>query len=117
MQGLVDADPPDAATIAHNAGLFLRRATVRSKAELSAKPDKTTSGSVVLVAKLGGVKASHEWQYSSDGGKTWTSAQTTLQAKTTITGLTPGSTVSFRHRAVTKTGPDAWSQPVSMIVV
>jgi hypothetical protein len=117
VQGLVVADPANAATIAQTAGLSLRKVGVHSKAELSAKPDKTTSGSVDLAAKLGGVKASHEWQYSTDGGKTWTSAQTTLQAKTTITGLTPATTVSFRHRAITKTGPDAWSQPVSMIVI
>jgi hypothetical protein len=117
VQGLADATPADAATIAQNAGLALRKTAVHSKAELSAKPDTTTSGSVDLAAKLGDVTASHEWQYSTDGGKTWTSAQTTLQAKTTITGLVPATTVSFRHRAITKTGPDAWSQPVSMIVV
>jgi hypothetical protein len=115
VQGLVDASPADAATIAQNAGLYLRKTTVASKSELSAKPDKTTSGSVDLVAKLGGVKASHEWQYSTDG-KTWIGATPTLQAKTTISGLTPGSTVYFRHRAITKNGPDAWSQTVSMIV-
>jgi hypothetical protein len=117
VQGLVNADPANAATIAQSAGLSLRKVGVHSKAELSAKPDTTTSGSVDLVAKLGGVKAAHEWQYSIDGGKTWASVQTTLQAKTTITGLSPATTVLFRHRAITKTGPDAWSQPVSMIVV
>ncbi len=117
VQGLVDADPANAATIAQSAGLSLRKVGVRSKAELSAKPNKTTSGSVDLVAKLGDVHASHEWQYSTDGGKTWTTTTSTLQSKTTITGLTPATTVLFRHRAITKTGPDAWSQPVSMIVV
>ena len=118
VQGLVNADPANAATIAQSAGLSLRKVGVRSKAELSAKPDTTTSGSVDLAAKLGdATTAAHEWQYSTDGGKTWTSAQTTLQAKTTITGLLPATTVSFRHRAITKSGPDAWSQPVSMIVV
>ena len=117
VQDLVDAAPDNATTIAQSAGLALHKTTVRSKSELAAKPNKTTSGSVDLVAKLGKVRASHEWQYSSDGGKTWTSAQTTLQAKTTVPGLTPGSTVVFRHRAVTKTGPDAWSQAISIIVV
>ena len=117
VQGLVLAAPDNAATIAQSAGLALRKTAVRSKSELSAKPNKTTSGWVDLVAKLGKVRASHEWQYSSDGGKTWTSAQTTLQAKTTVPGLTPGSAVLFRHRAVTKTGPLAWSQSVSIIVV
>jgi hypothetical protein len=117
VQGLVDAAPDDAVTLAQGAGLALRRKNVPTKSELSAKPNKTTSGSVDLVARLGNVKAAHEWAYSTDGGRTWTSAQTTLQAKTTISGLVPATTVLFRHRAVTKTGPDLWSQPVSMIVV
>jgi len=117
VQVLVDLDPANAATIAQSAGLSLCKTAVRSKAELSAKPNKTTSGAVDLVAKLGNVKASHEWEYSTDGGKTWTATTSTLQAKTKITGLTPATVVLFRHRAITKTGPDAWSQSVSMIVV
>jgi hypothetical protein len=40
-----------------------------------------------------------------------------MQAKTTIAGLTVGTTVYVRHRPVTKTGPGDWSQPVSMTVV
>ncbi len=116
VQKVVDADPANAATIAQNAGLSLRKSSARSKTDLSAKPNKKVSGSVDVVVKVGGVKASHEWQYSTDG-KSWTNASPTMQAKTTIPGFTPGTTVFFRHRAVTKTGPDNWSQAVSMIVV
>jgi hypothetical protein len=43
-------------------------------------------------------------------------AQTTLQVKTTVAGLVPGSTVQFKCRAVTKTGEGDWSQPVSLMV-
>ena len=117
VQSLVNADPANAANLAQAAGLALRKSKTVSKSELSAKPNKTMSGSVDLVAKLGSkVKTSHEWQYSTDGGKTWTSAQTTLQAKTTVTGLTPATTVLFRHRPITKSGPGAWSQAVTLIV-
>jgi len=129
VQQVVDADPANAATIAQNAGLGLRKSPVRSKNDVSAKPNPKISGSVDVTAWLGGVKASHEWQYSVAGSaaggtaqaphddKAWTSAPPTLQAKTTIPGFTPGTTVYVRHRAVTKTGPDNWSQAVSMIVV
>jgi hypothetical protein len=118
VQQVVDADPSNAATIAQNAGLSLRKTTPPSKSDLAAKPNPKTSGSVDVAAKLDGLKhVAHDWQYSTDGGKTWTSAPTTLQAKTTIAGLTPGSTVTIRTRAITKTGPELWSQPVSMIVV
>jgi hypothetical protein len=59
---------------------------------------------------------SYEWQYSVDGGKTWVVAPVTLQAKTTILGLTPGATVTFRYRGVTKTGDGDWSQLITFIV-
>ena len=117
VQGLVDADPSNAATLAASAGLFLRQTTVPSRPELSARPSKTVSGAVSLAARLGGTKAAHEWQWSTNGGATWTSAQTTLQGKTTISGFAPGTAVLFRHRAITKDGPDAWCAPVSIIAV
>jgi hypothetical protein len=115
VQGLVDADPVNAETIAKNAGLDLRKTPSRNKSEVSAKAG-ATSGSVDAAAKVGGVKSAHEWEYSLDAGKTWTAAPTTLQAKTTITGLTPGSSLLVRHRAITKTGASDWSAPVPLIV-
>lgn len=58
----------------------------------------------------------YEWQYSTDGGHTWVVVPSTLQARTTVSGLTPGATVQFRVRPVTKTGEGDWSQPTSLIV-
>ena len=51
-----------------------------------------------------------------DGGKTWVDAPPTLQAKMTIGGLPAGVTVLFRYRAVTKTGADDWSAPITFAV-
>jgi hypothetical protein len=48
--------------------------------------------------------------------KTWVTVPSTLQAKTTVAGLTPGATVTFRYRAVVKTGEGDWSQPTSLMV-
>ncbi len=53
---------------------------------------------------------------SGADGKTWVIAPGTLQAKTTVTGLTPGATVQFRSRALTKSGEGDWSQTVQLIV-
>jgi hypothetical protein len=47
---------------------------------------------------------------------TWISLPSSLQAKTTISGLTPLTTVMVRHCAVTKAGPQDWSQPISAVV-
>jgi hypothetical protein len=93
----------------------LRKTTSATKNDLNAKPGKL-SGTLAVSARLGNVRASHDWQYSTDGGKTWISLPSSLQAKTTITGLTPLTAVMVRHRAVTKTGPQDWSAAVTAVV-
>jgi hypothetical protein len=115
VQTVADADPSNALPIAHSAGMDLRKTKTVSKNDLNAKSGKV-SGSIAVSARVAGVRASHEWQYSTDGGKTWISAPSSLQAKTTISGLTPLTTVSVRHRAVTKAGPQDWTQPVTVNV-
>ena len=47
---------------------------------------------------------------------TVTAAINDLQARTTVTGLIPVSTVQFRYCAVTQTGQGDWSAPVSLLV-
>jgi hypothetical protein len=74
------------------------------------------SGSVKLITKSSGTRSGYEWEYSLDGGKTWVNAPVTLQAKTTVAGLTPGATVQFRYRPVTKGGEGDWSQTVVLLV-
>jgi len=115
VQTVADADPANAASIATSAGMFVRKATTKVKQDLTAKPNKTLSGSVDVVVKASSSRESQEWQYSLDG-KTWVDAPPTLQSKTTIAGFTPGTIAYFRHRAVTKTGRTDWSQPVSLMV-
>jgi hypothetical protein len=40
----------------------------------------------------------------------------TLQAKTILTGQTPGTVLQFRYRTVVKTGQTDWSAPVAYVV-
>jgi hypothetical protein len=40
----------------------------------------------------------------------------TLQAKTSVAGLMPGSTAEFKYRAVTRTGAEDWSPAVSLTI-
>jgi hypothetical protein len=115
VQTVANATPAQAASIAAAAGMSLRKAASPSKAPLTVKAGPS-SGAVQVSAKVGAAgHVAHEWQYSTDG-KTWTSAPSTLQGKTTITGLTPGSLVYVRHRVLTKTGDGDWDDAVSMIV-
>jgi hypothetical protein len=115
VQTVANSDPANALTIAHSAGMDLRKTPARTKNDLNAKPG-TVSGSVAVSAKVAGVRSSHNWEYSTDGGKTWLVWSQSLQGKTTITGLTPASFVLVRHQAVTKAGPQDWSQPISVLV-
>ena len=61
-------------------------------------------------------RASYDWEYSTDGGKTWVAMPSTLQSKTSMTGLASGTTVQFRSCPVTKAGQGDWSAPVSLTV-
>jgi hypothetical protein len=115
IQKTADANMENGASIIQSAGLSVKKPAARAPKTFEAKPG-AVSGSVKLVTKSAGHRASYEWQYSTDGGKTWLSAPVTLQAKTTISGLVPGATVTFRYRGVTKTGEGDWSQLVSVIV-
>jgi hypothetical protein len=115
VQKVADANPQQGAAVIEGSAMAVRKTPVRPKRVFGAAAG-ALSGSVKLVTDSAGHRVSYEWQYSTDGGKTWQAASTTLQAKTTVTGLTPGATVSFRYRPVTKVGEQNWSQPTSIIV-
>jgi hypothetical protein len=115
VQQLADASPEQAEAIITSAGMAVRKTAAYAKPAFAAKPG-AVSGTVVLAAKAAALRASYEWEWSGDGGKTWTAALPTLQAKTAISGLPVATTVQFRFRAVTKAGAGDWSQPTSLVV-
>jgi hypothetical protein len=115
VQQVADANPELAEAVITSAGMTVRKPTSRAKPPFVARQG-ATSGSVKLAARAAALRASYEWEWSVDGGKTWTLAPPTLQASTTISGLPVGTTVQFRYRAVTKTGAADWSQATSLLV-
>jgi hypothetical protein len=115
VQKTADVNLATAATVIQSAAMVVRKVPVRTKRVFNAKQG-TVSGSVTLVTASAARRASYEWEYSSDGGKTWLLMPATLQAKTSITGLQSGSTYMFRYRAVVKAGAGDWSPPVSFLV-
>jgi hypothetical protein len=115
VQTIADADPGNGAAIIQSAGMGVRKATVRGK-RVFGVIQGSLSGSVQVVAPSAARRASYDWQWSTDGGKTWQLAPSTLQAKTSLTGFAAGSTVSFRYRVTTKTGEAEWSQPIAFVV-
>jgi hypothetical protein len=115
VQTTADANIDNSASIIQGAGLAVRKTAIRPPRGFNARPG-AVSGTARLVAASAARRSSYEWQYSIDGGKTWVTAPVTLQAKTTVLGLTPGASVQFKYRPVTKTGEGDWSQSVSLIV-
>jgi hypothetical protein len=115
VQKMADADPAHGAEIIQSAGMNVRKVPVRTKRVFGVKPGPL-SGSVALATGSAGQRASYDWSYSADGGKTWQMASPTLQAKTVVTGLQPGVNYEFRYRAVTKSGAAEWSQSLTMMV-
>jgi hypothetical protein len=115
VQGKADANPAHGQAIIESSGLAVRKTTIRQKAVFAAKPG-AVSGTVKLTAKVVARRSSYEWDWSADGGKTWTSLPATLQAKTTVVNLPVGANASFRFRAVTKEGEGDWSQIVTLLV-
>ena len=116
VQSTADADPDNALAIIESAGMSVRRPTVRKPRVFAATP-AATSGTVKLIAASAGPRSSYEWEYSTDGAKTWIALPPSIQAKTTVPGMAAGTTVQFRYRAITpKTGAEDWSAPVSLLV-
>jgi hypothetical protein len=115
VQHIADTGPvAQAESTIQSAGLSVRKIGMRDKAPLAAEAGDV-SGSVEVVAKAAARRASYDWQYSLDL-KTWVDAPSTLQAKTTISGLTPVTVYYFRMRAIIGSGQQDWGTPVSMLV-
>jgi hypothetical protein len=121
VQTLCDANPEQADALIAAAAMVVGKVPVHAKPVLAAKLG-TASGSVTLEANATllvgrGVKkhAAYNWQYSADGGKTWTNAPATPLAKTTIEALTPLTTYAFRVSVTVSKTVGAWSQAVTLL--
>jgi hypothetical protein len=115
VQLIADGDPENSVSIIQSAGLGVRKPAARGPRTFTARAGDV-AGSAKLVAPTAARRASYEWEYSADGGKTWVTAPPSLQAKTVVTGLPSGTSVQFRFRAVTKAGGGDWSVPVTLPV-
>jgi hypothetical protein len=115
IQSVADAAPAEnAVAIIESSGVTVRKTATRTARTFAATAGPVSGTAALRTAAAG--RASYDWEYSTDGGKTWISAPSTLKAKTTITGLTPTANVQFRFRALTKTGEGDWSQPVALVI-
>jgi len=114
VQTVADASSTEARAIIASAGMSVKRPGLHDKQPLAVKQG-LVSGSVVVVAKAAGDRATYEWQYSQVG-EPWIDMEPTRQAKKTIDGLVPGRSYQFRVRSVTQAGRSDFGQAVSFLV-
>jgi hypothetical protein len=123
IQSVADAGNPDkAVSILHAGGVEIAAFALHDKAIL-AVTGGPVPGSVVLVANAGALlgddrRRGHffNWEYTTDG-KAFLAMPPTPAAKTTLSGLTPLTTVGFRVAVTTTKGiTSAWSQVVDHLV-
>jgi hypothetical protein len=104
-----------AAAIITSAGMSTRKANARHEAPF-AVTQGSTSRTVCAVAKAVSRRASYDWQWRNDGGKTWVDLPQTLQAKTSLAGIPVGLVAQLRFRAVTVAGVGAFVPAVGLLV-
>jgi hypothetical protein len=107
--------PEQAEAIIASSGMAPKQFTRPQKADLAASMG-TAAGEVVLRAKAAKRRAAYEWEYSADGGKTYTDAGATTTADTSILGLTVGVTYLFRVRITLGRKTGDWCQPIAFTV-
>ena len=115
VQVTADEDPENGASIIESAGMTVRKPATVPPRVFSAKPGPL-SGEVKVIAPKAGNRASYDWEYSVDSGVNWLTMPSTMQASTTLVGLTPGTSVMFKYRSVTSKGVSNWSAAITATV-
>jgi hypothetical protein len=114
FQSAANDDPANAETIVLSGKFKVKKITLNQKHEFELH-NGILSGTIHLNAPGGGSYTCHDWEYSPDG-ITFTKMTPTIPAETDMIGLTPGEYAHFRHRLITKDGPEGWSQVEKIMV-
>lgn len=118
VQNICNDNPESATAICESALFHAKGHGGMPKQVFSAKC--IASGMVFLRGSVEYPCFAHEWIMSltPNDPDSWmeTPIPKTFISKTTVTGLTPGERVYFRHRFLTRKGYSEWEQMISIIV-
>lgn len=89
VQSIADANPKNAESIITASGFDVKGGADHNKADISVKPKKGESGTMIATVKKIAGSIANQWKYSVDGGKTWGDLLPSAKVKIEITGLTP----------------------------
>jgi len=117
VQTIADANPKNAESIIISGGFDVKHFAAHNREAIEVKPKKGESGTMVVSTKKVEGTLANLWEYSADGGITWTDMDATAQGKTTITGLAPGSKIMVRHRPILRVGKGEWITSATAIVI
>ena len=106
VQSIADANSANAAEIIESTGFFVKRPSIRTKADFKVVRGRPY-GSATLLAKCAGDRVLYAWRYSTDQ-TTWSSLPSTMQSSTTLSGLAPLTVYFFQHRVLTIHGQGDW---------
>jgi hypothetical protein len=110
VEGVADGDP----AIVHMAGLSIKRSKGATKVSFEVKAGR---GSGTIQLRVKAIKgAAYFWEYSIDNA-TWFDAGSTVQSRTKVDRLNPGTRYWFRYGWVDKDGEHPFSEPITAIVV
>jgi type II secretory pathway pseudopilin PulG len=115
VQKIADSNLENSLAIIQSAGMSAKKGS-GSRAHVFKVDRYRVSGSARVTAPTAGDDAYYDWQMSTDGRKTWIDLRRTGQSTTVVPGLTPGTTVFFRYRTLTKKGTSDWSDPIAYLV-
>ena len=114
VQRVADASSGEARAIIESAGMSVKRPGLHDKPRIAVKAGPV-SGSVVVVAKSAGDRATYEWQYSRVD-EPWIDVAPTRQAKKVLDGLVQVGVYQFRVRSVAQAGRSDFGDAVSFRV-
>ncbi len=117
VQRIADENPENSETIIISAGFDVKRIGKADKDDISVKPKKGESGTMIARARKVEGTIANLWEYSIDKGVNWDDMEATSKCSTEITGLTPGDTIIVRHRPILRKGKGTWIQSAPAIVV
>jgi hypothetical protein len=115
VQKIADAHPEESLAIIQSSGFSAKKSS-GSRAHTFNVERYKVSGSARVTVPVAGDRVNYHWQMSTNGGKTWIDRPSTTRSSTVVPGLTPGSTVLFRYKVVSKKGESDWSEPIAYVV-
>jgi hypothetical protein len=116
VENVANADPDNAESIINQAGMMVKKPSVRKPKTFSADPGKAP-GSVLLNTKAekGGVYL-YEMTTDPNTASSWTVISTDNKVKFTKTGLSSGIRYYFRVAVVVKSVQGSWSPVLNVII-